>query len=111
MSIQSGKTGTSAQAVVGAVRDMKTGDRPVQLVISLEMADTLERVLTGVGFSGARSRDFANSVVELMKARPERLDPHLLVSGRDQLGMHDREDAGVLATAIAGRADVIVTDN
>jgi predicted nucleic acid-binding protein len=90
---------------------MKFGDRPVQLIISLAIADALERVLTRVGSSAARSHDFASSVIDLMKARPEQLDPHLLISGRDQPGMHDREDAGVLATAIAAKADLIVTDN
>jgi predicted nucleic acid-binding protein len=111
MAIQNGRTGTSAQAVIAVAREMKFGERPVQLIISLEMADTLERVLTRVGFSAARSHDFASSVIDLMKAGPEQLDPHLLISGRDQLGMHDREDAGVLATAIAAKADLIVTDN
>jgi hypothetical protein len=75
------------------------------------MADTLERVLTRVVISAARSRDFASSVIDLMKAGPEQLDPHLLISGRDHLGMHDREDGGVLATAIAAKAGLIVTDN
>ena len=111
MATQHGRTGTVAQAIVAAVRDMKIADRPVQLVVSLEMADTLERVLTRIGFAGPIAHDFANSIVELMKAGPDQLDPYLLVSGRDQLGMHDREDAGVLATAIAARADVLVTDN
>jgi predicted nucleic acid-binding protein len=111
MAIQNGRKETSAQSVIAVAREMKFGDRPVQLIISLEMADTLERVLTRVGFSAARSHDFASSVIDLMKAGPEQLDPHLLISGRDQLGMHDREDAGVLATAIAAKADLIVTDN
>ena len=111
MAIQNGRTGTSAQAVIAVAREMKFGERPVQPIISLEMADTLERVLTWVGFGAARSHDFATSVIDLMKAGPEQLDPHLLISGRDQLGMHDREDAGVLATAIAAKADLIVTDN
>jgi predicted nucleic acid-binding protein len=111
MAIQNGRNETSAQSIVAVAREMKFGDRPVQLIISLEMSDTLERVLTRVGFSTARSHDFASSVIDLMKAGPEELDPHLLISGRDQLGMHDREDAGVLATAIAAKADLIVTDN
>ena len=111
MAIQNGRTGASAQAIVAIVREMKIADRPVQLVVSLEMADTLERVLTRVGFTAARSHDFANSIVDLMKAGPDHLDPHLLISGRDQLGMHDREDAGVLGTAIAAKVDLLVTDN
>ena len=79
MAIQNGRTGTSAQAVIAVTREMKVGDQPVQLIVSLEMADTLERVLTRVGFSAARSHNFASSVIDLMKAGPEQLDPHLLI--------------------------------
>ena len=111
MAAQAGRTGTSAQRIVAAARDMKLADRPIQLVMSLEMADTLERVLTRVGFSAARAHDFANAAIDLVRAGPDRLDPHLLVSGRDQLAMHDREDAGVLALAIAAKVDLLVTDN
>jgi hypothetical protein len=111
MALQTGRIGTSAQKIVAVARDMKIADRPAQLVVSLEMVDTLERVLTRVGFTAAHAHDFANSIVDLMKAGPNQLDPHLLISGRDQLGMHDREDAGVLASAIAAKVDLLVTDN
>ena len=111
MATQAGRTDTSAQKIVAITRDMTIGDRPVQLVLSLEMADTLERVLTRVGFTASRAHDFTSAAVDLMRAGPDRLDPHLLVSGRDQLAMHDREDAGVLALAIAAKVDLLVTDN
>ena len=35
-----------------------------------------------------------------MKSGPEYLDPFLLISSRDQLGMHDTGGAGVFAAAI-----------
>jgi predicted nucleic acid-binding protein len=102
---------TAAQTIVEIVRRMRLGDRAVQLVMSFEMIDTVERVLVRVGAPPEKAVDFAASLVELMKAGPLQLDPTLLLSGRDQIAIRDREDSGVLATAIAARADLLVTDN
>ena len=74
MAAQAGRTGTSAQRIVAAARDMKLADRPIQLVMSLEMADTLERVLTRVGFSAARAHDFANAAICLLYTSPSPRD-------------------------------------
>ncbi|MDQ0473815.1 PIN domain-containing protein [Labrys wisconsinensis] len=111
MATQHRRSGTAAQAIVAIAGGMQLSGRPVQIVVSLEMLDTLERVLIRLGFSAAAAADFGSALVELMKTGPEALDPDLLLSGRDQLDIHDREDAGVLATAIAGRVDLLVTDN
>jgi hypothetical protein len=46
-----------------------------------------------------------------MKAGPLRFDPHLLPEGGRSLPMKDIEDAGVLASAIAARADLLIADN
>jgi hypothetical protein len=46
-----------------------------------------------------------------MKAGPEQLDPHLILGGTPDLTLKDTEDGGVLATAFAARAHVLVTDN
>ena len=35
----------------------------------------------------------------------------MILSGREQLAMHDAEDAGVLTAAIAANGDLLVTDN
>lgn len=111
LALRNGWTGTAAQAIVGMVRDMRAGGRSMQLVVSVEMIATLEGVLERLGVSGASAREFCAAVAGLMKAGPEGLDPYLLLAGRDQLGMHDREDAGVLATALAAKADFLITDN
>jgi predicted nucleic acid-binding protein len=106
-----GRLGTPAQAIVALARGMRLGNRPVQLVISVEMVDTVQRVLERLGFSSLAARTFGTSLIDLMKAGPESLDPYLLISGRDQIAMRDREDAGVLATAIAAKVNLLVTDN
>jgi hypothetical protein len=46
-----------------------------------------------------------------MKAGPLRFDPHLLPEGGRSLPMKDIEDASVLASAIAARVDLLITDN
>lgn len=90
---------------------MQSGRMPVQLVFSHELIDTIGRVLLEKGHDPANVEDLKSSLLDLMRHGPERLDPVLLLAGRDQLAMHDREDAGVLATCFAARADLLVTDN
>lgn len=111
MGIQRGHTKGAIHTVIAIVEAMKVGDRPVQLIVSVEMLDTLDRILINAGFSNALVRSFTAKIVNLVRGGPELLDPYLLISGRDQLGMRDREDAGVLATAISARADLLLTDN
>ena len=111
LTTQHGRSGTPAQAIVALARGMKLGNRPVQLVVSVEMIDTVQRVLERLGFSSLAACTFGTSLIDLMKAGPEGLDPYLLISGRDQIAMRVREDAGVLATAIAAKVNLLVTDN
>ena len=75
------------------------------------MIDTLVEVLVRVGFRSETAAAFGARVTDLLTSGPEALDPLLLLAGRDQIAMHDREDAGVLATAFAARVDLLVTDN
>lgn len=111
MALQWGRQGTVVAQVVEAVRDMKVGAMPLQLVMSQEMLGTLERVLDRQGFNPPAVQAFVQSIEDLMRRGPEGIEPHLLVSGRDQLAMHDREDAGVLAASFLARVDLLVTDN
>lgn len=97
--------------VVQAVFSMRFGTVPLQLVVSLELIDTIQRVLLRSAFSEESVRGLVAAIVDLMRAGPEHLDPPLLISGRDQLAMRDREDAGVLAACFAARVDLLVTDN
>ncbi len=107
----SGRDGTAAASLVDGVSRGKIGGIPIQLVLSHELLDTLARVLTRQGFGREPIDRVTMSVTNLGLTGPERLDPALLLAGRDQLAMHDREDAGILATCLAARANLLVTDN
>ena len=90
---------------------MRTGENLAQVAISLEMVDNIERVLVGQGVTETGARDFIQTILNIVRSGPEKLDPYLLLSGRDQLAVSTREDAGVLATAIAAKASLLVTAN
>jgi len=102
---------SAAISMVSAMWRMRVGGMPLQLVASHELIDTVIRVGIRLGHSQAAAEEFGASIIDLMKAGPLQLDPTMLVAGRDQLAMHDREDAGVLASCIAARAHLLVTDN
>ena len=108
-----GRKGTTAQRIVSMIANGRWGDGvcEVQLVVSLDMLDTLERVLERLGASPADAQAYAEAVRDIMKHGPEELDPYLLLGGREQFAITDVEDAGVLATAFAARANLLVTDN
>jgi hypothetical protein len=46
-----------------------------------------------------------------MRYGPRRLDPYVVFGGTPDPSLLDTEDGGVLATAFAAHADVLVTDN
>ena len=86
-------------------------ERQAQLVVSIEMLDTLERVLRRQGASSESSDAYIEAIKGIMKLGPDGLDPYLLLGGREQFAMADVEDAGVLAAAFASRTTLLVTDN
>lgn len=108
-----GRRGTTAQRIVSMIANGRWGDggREVQLVVSLDMLDTVEQVLERLGASSVNAQAYAEAVRDIMKHGPEELDPYLLLGGREQFAIADVEDAGVLATAFAARAHLVVTDN
>lgn len=111
LAAQNGRTNSVALAMKNWIVTGIPVDRPVQLVMGVEMIDTLVEVLMRVGFLSEPAAAFGERLIDMMKSGPEALDPLLLLSGRAQFAMHDREDAGVLATAFAARVDLLVTDN
>jgi hypothetical protein len=84
---------------------------PVQLAMSWEMLGTLEDVLSRLGFDQRSVADFTASLIGVMKAGPEQFDPYMLPEGGRSLPVRDVEDAGVLASSIAARVDILVTNN
>jgi hypothetical protein len=74
-----GLTKSALRKVISAARSMKVGDRPVQLVMSIEMMDTLKRVIYRIGISSERAHEFVLTIIDLMKSGPEYLDPYLAI--------------------------------
>lgn len=113
MAADKGRQGTMTQRLVSMVSNGKWGheDREVQLIISLEMLETMEHVLTRRGYAPENAQEYAEAVSNVAKYGPEELDPYLILGGREQLAMRDTEDAGVLTAAIAANAHLLVTDN
>jgi hypothetical protein len=83
----------------------------VQMVASHLMVDTLLRVLVRAGASIEAAAELAQSWVDTMRRGPEQLDPYVILGGSPVLSVRDLEDGGILATAYAGRAEILVTDN
>jgi predicted nucleic acid-binding protein len=102
---------TVSQVLVSQVANFSWGNAPSQLVISHELLDTINRVLIRLGVDPHLADNEVKYLETISRLGPHEEVPQLLLSGRDQLSLHDREDAGVLATAMAGRADILVTRN
>jgi predicted nucleic acid-binding protein len=107
-----GRRETAAQRLISIVSQGRWDNRDVQLIVSLEMLDTLQTVLERIGAGSATAEAYCAAVKDIMQSGPDRLDPYLLLGdGREQFAMSDVEDAGVLATAFAAKASLLVTDN
>ena len=74
------------------------------------MLDTLEEVLVRVDLPEAVAGAARNAVEASATEGIIRQSPHLVLAGGVQQIM-DAEDRGVLETAVAGSADLLVTDN
>jgi len=107
-----GYNGTANQSLVSMVSNNRwgLGDKS-QLIVSFEMINRLETVLRRRDVEPDRVRAYCESIVDFMRYGPEALDPYLILGGAERFPMADTEDAGVLATAFGGHADLIVTDN
>lgn len=102
-----GRQNTSSQRLVQIVRVGFCSLGDVELVISWGMLERLEKVLVydlKVKFPIARL--YLDAIVGFAQ-----LAPQLTLGGTGILPLEDVEDAHVLETAIAGRADILVTAN
>ena len=106
-----GDTGGLPSRLIGLATGGGRNGTRIQLVLNHELIDTVLRVLTRQGITPASIVAFISSLTDLAALGPTGEEPGLLLSGRDQIAMHDREDAGILASCFAQRADMLVTDN
>jgi len=103
-----GRDGTSCQLLVESAILGHCRLGPLISRISLPMLDTLQAVLER---DFALSPNLAEAARNVAEAAGEAPFPPLAVVGGGILPMRDREDQGVLETALAARADVMVTGN
>jgi hypothetical protein len=107
-----GCQGTACQALVAAAWRGRCAAGPVQLVISWGMLDRLEDVLRHqLGIGRGTAQRYRASLAALAVAGPSGLPPSLTLGGTGVVLLHDIEDRHVPETALAGRADWLVTTN
>ncbi len=107
-----GRRGTISQKLVNAVLAGKLGETSIQLVISIAMLDRFQDVLLRLGAEADDAEAARLALIDLARSGPDALDPYLLLDRSDiPFALADEEDARVLATAFAARANLLVTDN
>jgi hypothetical protein len=109
--LASGNTGSATHQVVTLVASGVLLGRPVQIIASHAMIDTLARVLRRRGFGDGQILLVTQAWSDLLKYGPERLDPYLVLGGSPAPGLPDVEDGSVMAAAIAAGAQILVTSN
>ena len=102
-----GRQNTSSQRLVQIVRSGFCSLGDVELVISWGMLERLEKVLIyDLKIDSEVAHLYLNAIIGFAQ-----LAPQLTLGGTGVLPLNDLEDAHVLETAIAGRADILVTAN
>jgi predicted nucleic acid-binding protein len=102
-----GRSNTGSQYLVEIVKSRSCPFGKVDLIISLGMLDELKSVIVGpLNLSLEVANAYISTIEEYAK-----LGTQLTLGGTGVLPMKDTEDAHVLETAIAGKADFIVTAN
>jgi hypothetical protein len=103
---------SAASRIIDAIKRREWNGEPLQLVVSVQMLDMLRHVLIAHREAAPGNTEiYVEAIEDLVRNGPERLDPHLLLAGRERFPIRDREDQGVLAVAMMARVDLLVTGN
>ena len=98
---------TASQILVQIVRERECNWGRVELVISWGMLNQLEKVLVkDLQVSTLTAQMYLRSIESYTSPSPQ-----LTLGGTGVIPLHDTEDAHVLETAIAGKAQTLVTAN
>ncbi|ACK73734.1 conserved hypothetical protein (plasmid) [Gloeothece citriformis PCC 7424] len=107
LSEKKGRSDTSSQRIVEIVREGKSCLGEVQLIISWGMLNRLRKVLEkDLGVSSLATAMYINAIEGYAQ-----LGVSLTLGGTGIIPIQDIEDAHVLETALAGRAEILVTAN
>ncbi|WP_218080467.1 PIN domain-containing protein [Anthocerotibacter panamensis] len=103
---------TAAQLLVALVRNGECALGPVQLVISWGMLNRLQKVWeTDWKIDPTTVQSLVEAIAGYAQLGPVAQPPYLLLGGTGVLALADEEDAHVLDTALAGKADYLITAN
>jgi predicted nucleic acid-binding protein len=106
------REGTASQTLVEIVRQGFCLSMPVQLIISWGMLNRLRKVLErDLRVSPSTAELYINTISAYAQLGATGASPQLTLGGTGMLAMRDSEDAHVLETAIASKANVVVTAN
>jgi predicted nucleic acid-binding protein len=107
-----GRQDTSCQALVRIVREGTCQLGPVQLIISWGMLNRLRLVLErDLGVTPIGADLYIEAIRSYAILGAAGVSPQLTLGGTGIIALQDREDAHVLETALAGRANLLVTAN
>jgi predicted nucleic acid-binding protein len=105
------KSSTISQKVVRHLVSGLINGEPVQIAMSFKMLDTYREVLLRKEYPEALVEEEISALVDIMKFGPAGFDPHIVLGGAPDRALKDLEDRGVLATAYAAHAGMLITDN
>ncbi len=105
------KSSTISQKVVLHLVSGSINGDPVQIAMSFKMLDTYREVLLRKEYPEALVEEEISALVDMMKFGPAGFDPHIVLGGSPDPALKDLEDGGVLATAYAAHAGILITDN
>jgi predicted nucleic acid-binding protein len=107
-----GRENTASQSLVAMIRQGTFLCQPVQLVISWGMLNRLRKVLNQDLKVSAQTADaYLGAIAAYAHLGALGASPQLTLGGTGVIPLRDTEDGHVLETAIAGRADFLITAN
>ncbi len=98
--------GSACQNLVGIIQTGKSPIGSVELVISWGMLNRLQTVLIRLGIEQQKVFNHIDTIRAYTT-----LNPSLTLGGTGVIPLQDEEDRHVLETAIAGKADFLITAN
>lgn len=107
-----GRQNTASQSLVAMVRQGYCLSSPVQLVISWGMLNRLLKVLVQDLQVSTQTADlYISTIAAYARLGAMGTNPQLTLGGTGVIPIRDTEDAHVLETAIAGKANILITAN
>jgi predicted nucleic acid-binding protein len=107
-----GRQNTASQSLVAMVRQGSCLSLPVQLVISWGMLNRLQKVLVqDLNVSTQTTELYISTIAAYARLGAMGASPQLTLGGTGVIPIRDTEDAHVLETTIAGRANLLITAN